>query len=95
LRDGEVEPGALVERALHPDAPAVQLDELARDREPEPVPWWRRDADESTCANSRNTSSWCSGAMPIPVSPTSMRSGSPSAAAPAARTHTRPPPPPR
>jgi hypothetical protein len=59
---------------------------------PSPVPWCRREADESTCANSRNTSSWCSGAIPIPVSTTSTSSGSPVPAGAAARTVTRPPP---
>ena len=44
--------------ALEPDAAAVQLDELARDREAEPrAVVLRATPLESTCANSRKISS--------------------------------------
>ena len=38
LRDREEEPAPRAERALDPDPAAVELHELARDREPEPRP---------------------------------------------------------
>src|SRR5207302_11302124 len=36
LRDGEGKRAALAGRALHPDPPAVHLDQPARDRQPQP-----------------------------------------------------------
>jgi hypothetical protein len=73
--------------ALHPDPPAVQLDELARERQPEPGaldPFRRRPGRR----NSSNTASWSSGAMPTPVSVTEMSARS---SCRPARTSIRPP----
>jgi hypothetical protein len=75
--------------AVDADPTAVELDQLAHDRQPRPSPPCRRVDVVSACRKRSKTTGRNSGAMPCPVSVTMMRASWPSMVS---STSTRPPP---
>ena len=69
-RDGHAERGAHTGELERCDAPAQQLRQFARERQPETGPVALCCRSLSSCENSSNIRSWSSGAMPMPVSAT-------------------------
>ena len=65
--------------ALDPDAAAKQLDQLARDGQPDPAPPWLRVVEASTCVNASKMRPRSPAAMPMPVSVTGAMQISPGA----------------